>query len=99
MISNISWGTYLVFAIINACFLPFIWFFYVETKGRSLEEIDLIFAKGFHENISYVRASKELPFFSEAELDEKSREYGAQSSDDESGKAEDAAMKEAKTGI
>lgn len=64
-----------------------------------MEEIDLIFAKGFHEKISYVRASKELPFLTDAELDEKSREYGAQSSDDESGKLEDAAEKEASAGL
>jgi hypothetical protein len=36
-----------------------IWFFYPETSGRSLEEIDLIFAKGYVEKISYVRASME----------------------------------------
>lgn len=96
----VSWGTYLVFGAINAAFLPIIYFFYVETAGRSLEEIDLIFAKGFHEKISYVRASKELPFLTDAELDEKSREYGAQSSDDdESGKLEDAAEKEASAGL
>ena len=46
MITNIGWGTYLFFAIINACFLPIIYFFYPETARRSLEEIDIIFAKG-----------------------------------------------------
>lgn len=69
-------GTYVFFAAVNACFLPIIYFFYPETKGRSLEEIDIIFAKGHLENMSYVRASKELPFLSNEEIDEKAREYG-----------------------
>jgi hypothetical protein len=46
MIDHIKWGTYLFFAVVNACFLPFIYIYYPETKQRSLEEIDLIFAKG-----------------------------------------------------
>lgn len=40
-----TFGCYLFFAIINALFIPTIYFFYPETAGRSLEEIDLIFAK------------------------------------------------------
>jgi hypothetical protein len=76
MISNISWGTYLFFACINACFLPVIYLFYPETAGRSLEEIDLIFAKGFSENISYVRAAKELPFLSDEDVERVAIQYG-----------------------
>ncbi|KAF4155965.1 hypothetical protein CNMCM6936_003577 [Aspergillus lentulus] len=76
MISNISWGTYLFFACINACFLPVIYLFYPETAGRSLEEIDLIFAKGFLENISYVRAAKELPFLSDEDVERVAIQYG-----------------------
>jgi len=90
MLHNIHWATYLVFAILNACFIPIIYFFYVETRKRSLEEIDLIFAKGYQEKISYVRASLELPFLSEAEIEQKSREYGFASSDDEGGQVKDA---------
>lgn len=76
MITNIQWGTYLFFAIVNACFLPLIYFTYPETARRSLEEIDIIFAKGYCENISYVRAAKELEFLSNEGIDEKAREYG-----------------------
>ncbi|KAL9017909.1 MAG: hypothetical protein Q9185_004770 [Variospora sp. 1 TL-2023] len=47
MISNIGWATYLFFAVVNACFLPVIYYTYPETKRRSLEEIDIIFAKGW----------------------------------------------------
>ena len=77
MLDHISWGTYLVFAIVNACFFPVIYFFYPETKKRSLEEIDLIFAKGFVDNISYVQASKELPHLDDRGIEEMARQYGA----------------------
>lgn len=76
MISGIGWGTYLFFAVVNACFLPIIYFFYPETAGRSLEEIDLIFAKGYLEDMSYVRASKEMPFLSDEEIERVAIQYG-----------------------
>ena len=78
-----GWGTYLFFAVLNAIFFPIIYFFYPETAGRSLEEIDLIFAKGYLENKSYVLAAKELPQMDEHEVHQKAREYGFQSSDEE----------------
>ncbi|GAW18316.1 hypothetical protein ANO14919_077910 [Xylariales sp. No.14919] len=71
-----GWGTYLFFAILNAIFFPIIYFLYPETAGRSLEEIDVIFAKGYAENISYVKAAEELPFLAEDEVVSKAREYG-----------------------
>jgi len=89
-VASSTWGTYLFFAIMNACFIPVIYFFYPETAGRSLEEIDLIFAKGFTERMSYVNAAKQLPHLSDAELDEKAREYGFTGSDDEAGQVKEA---------
>ncbi|KAK3934427.1 general substrate transporter [Diplogelasinospora grovesii] len=44
--ANIGWKTYIIFAIFNALFVPIIYFFLVETKKRSLEELDVIFAAG-----------------------------------------------------
>lgn len=76
MISNIKWGTYLFFACINACFLPVIYFFYPETAGRSLEEIDLIFAKGYSENLNYVEAAKDLPSLSDEDVERVAIQYG-----------------------
>ncbi|KAF1971762.1 general substrate transporter [Bimuria novae-zelandiae CBS 107.79] len=76
MIDNIGWGTYLVFACINAGFFPLIYIFYPETKQRSLEEIDLIFAKGYLEGISYVRAARELPLLDDRGVAEMARRYG-----------------------
>lgn len=83
MISSISWGTYLFFAVVNACFIPIIYFFYPETKKRSLEEIDLIFAKGYLENISYVKASFDMPYLSDREIEAMARQYGFIDSDEE----------------
>lgn len=76
MVQHIHWGTYLFFAAMNACFLPFIWFFYPETANRSLEEIDIIFAKGYQERISYVKAANDLPKLADEELESKAAEYG-----------------------
>lgn len=83
MIANISWGTYLFFAVVNACFIPIIYLFYPETKKRSLEEIDLIFAKGYLEKISYVQASHEMPYLSDREIEAMARQYGFVDSDEE----------------
>jgi sugar porter (SP) family MFS transporter len=83
MAAKIHWGTYLFFAIVNACFLPIIYFFYPETKKRSLEEIDLIFAKGYLEKISYVQASFDMPFLNDREVEAMAREYGFVDSDED----------------
>ena len=80
MIDSISWGTYLFFAVMNFIFIPPMILFYPETAGRSLEEIDLIFAKGFCENMSYVKAAKELPKLTDEEIEAKAAEYGFESS-------------------
>ncbi|KAI1250375.1 hypothetical protein MGN70_007428 [Eutypa lata] len=78
-----GFGTYLFFGVLNAIFFPIIYFLYPETSGRTLEEIDLIFAKGFLENKSYVTAAKELPQLDEHEVHQKAREYGFASTDEE----------------
>ncbi|KAL1608402.1 hypothetical protein SLS60_003344 [Paraconiothyrium brasiliense] len=90
MIDNIKWGTYLVFACINAGFFPLIYIFYPETKQRSLEEIDLVFAKGFLENMTYVRAAKELPMLDDHGIAAMARQYGFHDSDDEAGQIKEA---------
>lgn len=76
MIAEIGWGTYLFFAVVNACFIPIIYFFYPETAGRSLEEIDITFAKGHAENISYVKAAEDLPHLQPAEIGAYALRYG-----------------------
>ncbi|CAG8059667.1 unnamed protein product [Penicillium salamii] len=43
--ANIGYKTYVIFAVINACIFPFVYFFFPETRYRSLEEMDAIFKK------------------------------------------------------
>jgi sugar porter (SP) family MFS transporter len=83
LIKHISWGTYLFFAALNACFFPIIYFFYPETAGRTLEEIDLIFAKGHAENMNYVKAAQQLPKLTDEEIDAKAREFRVNIADEE----------------
>lgn len=44
LFGNERWKTYVIFAVFNFVFIPTIYFFYPETGGRSLEEVDLIFS-------------------------------------------------------
>ncbi|OJJ43330.1 hypothetical protein ASPZODRAFT_154525 [Penicilliopsis zonata CBS 506.65] len=83
MVTHIKWGTYLFFAVVNACFLPVIYFFYPETARRSLEEIDLIFAKAHLENKSPVRAAEEMPYLSDEDIERVAIEYGFGPADSE----------------
>ncbi|KWU42706.1 general substrate transporter [Rhodotorula sp. JG-1b] len=69
-------GTFAFFAVINLCFLPIIYFFYPETAGRSLEEIDVIFAKGYVEKVSYVKMAHQMPRLGHAEIEEEWRRLG-----------------------
>lgn len=52
------------------------YFFYPETSHRSLEEIDFIFAKGYYENISYVKAAKEMPRLTIDDMEALAEDYG-----------------------
>jgi hypothetical protein len=45
-IHHLQWGYYLIYGIINLSLLPLIYYFLVETRGRSLEETD----RWFHSN-------------------------------------------------
>lgn len=58
MFENITWGTYAFFACCNfVIILPVVILFFPETKGRSLEEIDLIFAYAYEHKQNPVRVS------------------------------------------
>ncbi|GAA5955370.1 hypothetical protein JCM21900_005791 [Sporobolomyces salmonicolor] len=78
-LNSTSWGTFLFFAVWNALFIPVIYFFYPETMGRTLEEIDLIFAKGYAEGRSYVAVAASMPKLTDeevrSELDRLHREH------------------------
>ncbi|KAL6812861.1 general substrate transporter [Trichoderma sp. SZMC 28013] len=56
-ISNIGWKTYIIFAVFNFSFIPVIYLFFPETKGLSLELVDLAF---MDDSMSPVKRAKEL---------------------------------------
>lgn len=61
--SRIAHHTYLIFAGINFLMIPVVYFLYPETKGRTLEEMDLIFANTpVSRPWESVRIAKEMPF-------------------------------------
>ncbi|KZT12841.1 general substrate transporter [Laetiporus sulphureus 93-53] len=70
--SNISWRTYIVFASLNAFIIPVVYFFFPETTGRSLEDMDVVFAVAYNEGISPVKVSlrKDVPLAGTPEADE-----------------------------
>lgn len=45
-VTNIGFYYYIVFAVVCAASIPIVYFFYPETAGRTLEEIDMLFASG-----------------------------------------------------
>ncbi|KAF9884240.1 hypothetical protein FE257_001972 [Aspergillus nanangensis] len=45
-IENIGWRVFIVFAALNFLWIPILYAFFPETKGLSLEDINLLFAKG-----------------------------------------------------
>ncbi|KAI0736145.1 general substrate transporter [Fomitopsis betulina] len=70
--NNIGWKTYVVFASLNAFIIPIVYFFFPETAGRSLEDMDVIFALAYNENVSPVAVSlrKDVPAAGTPEADE-----------------------------
>ena len=42
-IQSLGYRLYIIWALLNAVFVPITWLFYPETAGRSLEEMDAVF--------------------------------------------------------
>ncbi|MCJ1359120.1 MAG: hypothetical protein MMC33_009120 [Icmadophila ericetorum] len=62
-ITNIGWRTYIIFAILNAIWVPIIYIFYPETKGRELEDFDRFFTG--EESLSIVRHDESTEEYAE----------------------------------
>ncbi|SCV72952.1 BQ2448_6877 [Microbotryum intermedium] len=76
MLTAINWGTFLFFGVLNVLFIPFIWVFYPETAGRTLEEIDCIFARAYVEKRPYVKVAAEMPKLTEQEIEQEWKRLG-----------------------
>lgn len=59
-LANLGWKYYMIFAILNASFVPLVYFFYVETAKLSLEEIDEVFVVKHEKMLSYDQAISEV---------------------------------------
>lgn len=71
-----AWGAYLFFAVMNYLFIPVIFFFYPETAGRSLEEIDILFAKAHVDGRQPWRVAATMPKLSLKDIEEQGNQLG-----------------------
>ena len=90
-IGNTRWGAYLFFALFNFSWVPIIFFYYPETAGRSLEEMDIIFAKAHVEKTPAYRVANTLPKLSNDQVEAEAEKLGLfeLSHDPEAAKAND----------
>lgn len=58
--ANLGSHYWIIYAVLNASFVPIVYFFFPETNGRSLEEMDLIFRES-KSIFDVVRVAKEMP--------------------------------------
>lgn len=58
--ANINYKTYIIFAVFNAAAIPCVYFFFPEPKGRSLEELDIIFASAHADGVNPVKRAREM---------------------------------------
>jgi sugar porter (SP) family MFS transporter len=79
--STSGWGVYLFFALVNLLAVPFGWFFYVETAGRELEEIDVIYARAYVDGKWPFIVADNLPKLTFEQIGEQSRELGIDGGD------------------
>ncbi|KAH8694216.1 putative sugar transporter [Talaromyces proteolyticus] len=58
--SNLGSHYWIIYAVLNAAFVPIVYFFFPETSGRSLEEMDTIFRQS-NSIFDVVKVARELP--------------------------------------
>lgn len=58
--ANLQYNTYTMFAVFNAALIPSVYFFFPEPKGRSLEELDVIFASAHFEKVNPVKKANHM---------------------------------------
>jgi hypothetical protein len=68
MTASIHEYTFLMFAVANMIFLPVIYFFYPETAGRTLEELDVLFARAHIMKRRPTIIAKEMPHLTDHQV-------------------------------
>ncbi|KAK7686905.1 hypothetical protein QCA50_009982 [Cerrena zonata] len=76
LFNHIKSYTYLVFFFINLAMLPVLYFLFPETKGRSLEEMDVIFSMTpVYKPWEAVQIARDLPFIHAGTVDDVEAKY------------------------
>lgn len=89
MLESIGWATYLFYAAWNVVAFFVVWKWFVETKGKTLEEIDAVFNDG----AAAVDINKSFDYHQTQQMgEEKPTTFNASVSDEE----QDAALKNKK---
>jgi len=73
--ANLGYKTYVMFAVFNAAILPSVYFFFPEPRGRSLEELDIIFASAHFDKVNPVKRSKEMRHIDGHEMESELEKY------------------------
>jgi hypothetical protein len=67
--------TYIIFAVLNAALVPTVYFLFPEPKGRSLEEMDVIFASAWADGASPVKRAQTMPKLTGTEVETELAKY------------------------
>ncbi|KAF6811623.1 Sugar transporter STL1-like protein 1 [Colletotrichum sojae] len=73
--ANLGYRTYVMFAVFNAAIIPCVWLWFPEPKGRSLEELDIIFASAHADGVNPVKRAKEMRHIEGSELESELDKY------------------------
>lgn len=73
--ANLGYQTYIIFAVLNAAIIPCVWFYFPETKSRSLEELDIVFASAHTDGVNPVKRAKEMPALEGTQLESELAKY------------------------
>ena len=65
----------LLAGVFNAAIFPCVWIFFPEPKGRSLEELDVIFASAHSKKENPVKTAKHMPRLEGRELERELDRY------------------------
>lgn len=73
--ANLGYRTYIIFAVFNAAIIPCVYFYFPEPKGRSLEELDVIFASANADNVNPVNRAANMKRIEGVELEQEIEKY------------------------